>query len=188
MLKKQHYVYLLFLTLLLGGCKKEKSPLDGLRVVTEKDKVHDYLGKKLPNHSLKSLDNRELLLSDFEGKPTVINCWFVSCAPCIDEMPILNDLKSQYGDQVNFLSLTFDTAEKVEKLLKKHAFDFYHLVGAQEFLQEIGVQGYPKNIFIGADGIIKRIEGGVPYEKIDGKLVRGDGKAFYDYVEELIKL
>ncbi|MFY0592185.1 TlpA family protein disulfide reductase [Roseivirga sp.] len=186
MVRRTHLI--LILACILVSCKKEKSPLDKFKLVTEKDKVHELVGKKFPSKVLASLSGKDVSLSDFEGKPTMINLWFVACAPCIDEMPVLNGIKAKYEKDVNFLSITFDKKERVNKLLEKHDFDFFHIVEAKDFLAEIGVQGYPKNIFLNKEGIIERIEGGIPYTPIDGKLVRGDGKEFYDYIEELLAL
>ena len=43
-------------------------------------------------------------------KVVVINLWFTSCAPCIEEMPELNKLVKEYenNDAVLFLALALD--------------------------------------------------------------------------------
>jgi len=187
MVKSTSLFSLTLVLLVCFSCKSDKPKgLESFTAVTEKDPVHDFVDKKLPSGKLTTLDNQEVTLADFEGKPTMLNLWFVACAPCIDEMPILNNLKEKYADKVNFLSITFDSKEKVDKLLQKHDFEFLHLVGAGDFLKTIGAQAYPKNLFIDANGIIKRVEGGVPYDLVHGKLKRTDGKKFYDYIEELL--
>ena len=58
--------------------------------------------------------------------------WFTSCALCIEEMPVLNELKSKYGEKFNFLSITFDSESKVKKFLEKHKFEFTHIVKIQK--------------------------------------------------------
>lgn len=41
---------------------------------------------------------------------TVLNLWATWCNPCVQEMPILNDIKSNYNLQkINFISISVDT-------------------------------------------------------------------------------
>ena len=81
------------------------------------------IGKTLEFQTLNFLNSKEKNKLD-KDKPTFVNFWFTSCPPCIEEMPALNELKEKYKDRINFVSITFDTKEKVEKFLKKYEFDY----------------------------------------------------------------
>lgn len=151
-----------------------------------KEKIYSYLNKKLPSHLLKTINNEELYLDNFLGKPLVLNFWFTTCKPCIDEMPILNTIKEKYADKVNFISITFNTKEEVEEFFKTHRFDYTKVVGAKAFTDEIGISAFPKNIFIDKNGIVKRIESGIPYiSNTNNKLKLGNGEEFEAYLKEL---
>ncbi|GAB5526188.1 MAG: hypothetical protein Roseis2KO_40600 [Roseivirga sp.] len=149
-------------------------------------RVYQAKGKNLPDATLITIDNREISISDFEGKPTIINFWFIGCAPCIQEMPVLNRFKEEYGDQVNFLAITFDNQEKVEKFLKKQAFNFLLVVGAQDYISALGIHNYPTTLFIDAKGIVQHVKGGIPYDEKNGKMVIGDGASFEKLIVELL--
>lgn len=150
------------------------------------EKLYSFKGKKLPSNLLTTLSDDQVRLKDFEGKPTVVNFWFVGCAPCIQEMPILNRFKEKYDDQVNFISVTFDDKEAVQKFSLKKRFDFLKIVDAENFIDEIGIGGFPKTLFLNKDGIVERIEGGIPYMEKNGKLEIGEGKAFEEYIKEML--
>lgn len=149
-------------------------------------KIYQAKGKKLPDATLNSVDGKKVSIRHLEGKPSVINFWFIGCAPCVQEMPILNRFKEAYGDRVNFVSVTFDDQEAVEIFLKKREFNFLNLVGATDFISDLGVTNYPTTVFINKKGIVQQIKGGIPYDKKDGKMVIGDGASFEKLITELL--
>jgi thiol-disulfide isomerase/thioredoxin len=58
--------------------------------------------------------------SELKGKVVVVDFWATWCAPCLASFPKLNDLKSQsVGMPVEFISVTYETREQVEPVLKK---------------------------------------------------------------------
>ncbi len=150
------------------------------------NKVYSTIGKKLPDPVLTMVDGKELKLSDFEGKPTVVNFWFIGCAPCIQEMPVLNRFKEQFGKEVNFVSITFDDQKAVKEFEQKREFNFLKVVGAQGFIDDLGISGFPTTLFIDADGLLQRVEGGIPYVEKEGKMEIGDGASFEKHIRELL--
>ena len=144
------------------------------------------IGKKFPLTKEKTLSGKTITSDDIKGKPTLINLWFTSCAPCIEEMPVLNKIKAEYGDKFNFLSITFESEEKVKKLLEKHKFDFEHIVNSKKLTTKLGFNGFPVNLFLDKDGVVKIIEGSISFNKKDGKLEIGDGNEFIKILEKLL--
>ena len=61
------------------------------------------------------------------GKPTMINFWFTRCAPCIDEMPVLNKIKEKYKDDFNFIAITYEKKEDVEKYKDYTIYDNFYV-------------------------------------------------------------
>ena len=61
-------------------------------------------GQKLPPLTFSSLDGTPVQLSQFSGRPTVVNLWATWCPPCVREMPVL--LKAQVERQdIHFVFL-----------------------------------------------------------------------------------
>ena len=58
----------------------------------------------------------------FEGKPTLINLWASWCAPCIKELPTLDQLARTNGGRFNVVAISQDMAPhaSVEAFLKAH--------------------------------------------------------------------
>jgi len=148
--------------------------------------LSEYKNKEFPKFDLNTLVDKNFNSEKLKGKPTMINFWFTKCAPCIDEMPILNKIKEKYKDDFNFIAITYEKKEDVEKFLKKHPFDFEHLINAKDFTDQLGIQGYPMNLFLDKDGVLKYVKGGIPYESKEGEeLKMGEGNEIIEIIEKL---
>lgn len=122
--------------------------------------IYKYVNGYLPKFILTSLDGSNIHSEFLKGKPTVINLWFTNCAPCVEEIPVLNELKSEYSDVVNFVAITYQEPNVVKSFLKSTKFDFFHLVNSKEYLKTFGFFGYPKTIILNHDLKIMKIEKG----------------------------
>ena len=152
----------------------------------EPEKIRLYLGRQLPQVPLKVQPEGQLRLADLRGKPVWLNFWFTTCKPCIEEMPVMNRIRSAFGDRVHYLAITFDPYEKVVPFLQKHAFAFDHAIEAGSFIDSLGLQGFPKNLFLDREGVVRHIADGIPYVIKDGKLVMGEGEEFTGFLEALL--
>ncbi len=142
--------------------------------------------KEFPVFDLKTLTNENFSSEQLKGKPTMINFWFAKCAPCIDEMPVLNKIAEKYKDDFNFIAITYENEKDVRNFLNKHPFNFKHLVNAKKFINLLGIKAYPMNLFIDKDGVLKYVKGGIPYERIEeGELKMGEGNEIIEILEKL---
>lgn len=130
--------------------------------------IDKFIGKKLPFESLIDLKENKFNLNSLNGKPTMVNLWFVNCPPCIAEIPELNRIKKNYGDRVNFLAVTFNSKEVVDKFLSKNQFDFNHIIDAQSEIDKLNNNSYPLNLYLDKDGIIKSYESMINNDKKNG--------------------
>jgi len=154
--------------------------------LTNSGPLSDYKDKKFPKFDLNTLTDKNFNSEKLIGKPTMINFWFTRCAPCIDEMPVLNKIKEKYKDNFNFIAITYEKKQDVEKFLKKHSFDFEHLVDAKDFIDQLGIQAYPMNLFLDKNSVLKHIKYGIPYEGKEGeKLKMGEGNEIIEIIEKL---
>ena len=62
-------------------------------------------------------EGKEVHLSDYIGKPIVLNFWASWCGPCQMEMPDFNEKYQELGEEVQFLmiNMTDGSRETVEK-------------------------------------------------------------------------
>ena len=64
----------------------------------------------LPSHSLMTMEGEDFELSSLKGKTYFITFWATWCAPCLQDKPVLETLKSNYqGDKnISFIDISFD--------------------------------------------------------------------------------
>jgi cytochrome c biogenesis protein CcmG/thiol:disulfide interchange protein DsbE len=56
------------------------------------------VGFLAPIFSLEHLDGTQVALSDFRGKPVMLNFWATWCPPCRAEMPAIQNIAARYRD------------------------------------------------------------------------------------------
>ena len=159
---------------------RKKDSLNQSRLLAE------FVDRILPKFELSNLSSDKITLEQLKGKPTMINLWFTTCAPCIDEMPILNKIKEKYENDFNFIAITFEKKESVEKFLKKHQFEFEHLINGKNLIDKLGVNAFPMNLFLDKNGVLKVVGQGIPYDKLEGGTLKmGEGNDFIAILEKL---
>lgn len=64
-------------------------------------------------------------LASFKGKPLLINLWATWCAPCVAELPMLNQLAKDREGRLKVLTISQDMppADKVAGFLKARGAD-----------------------------------------------------------------
>ena len=72
--------------------------------------------KQVPDFTVYDQEGNPHKLSDFQGKPVVLNFWASWCGPCKMEMPDFEQMYQQYSGQVVFMmvNLTDGSQETVE--------------------------------------------------------------------------
>lgn len=67
------------------------------------------------------LDGKPLLISQWRGKPLVLNFWATWCPPCIEELPMLDTFyKQKRADGWQMLAIAADSESKARAFLAKH--------------------------------------------------------------------
>lgn len=80
-------------------------------------------GSKSPDFELKGLDGKIYKLSDYKGKPVVINFWESRCVYCVEEMPSIREFAAAYKDRVHVLTITQDQSRNTREFLKQNGLE-----------------------------------------------------------------
>jgi thiol-disulfide isomerase/thioredoxin len=109
-------------------------------------------GKPLPDFVFKDILGNTYTPEDIKGKVVVINLWFTSCAPCVKEIPELNELVKEYenNDAVLFLALALDEkGPRLDTFLKTHVFNYNIIPGAQDYVvKKLQASSFPTHIVL----------------------------------------
>jgi peroxiredoxin len=152
-----------------------------------REPIFEYLGKELPAFILPDLNGEHVALSDFYGKPLVLNFWFRNCTPCKKEMPRLNQIREQFQDRVSFVAICLDDLDELKGFFKYHDFDYKHLINGREVVSAIGIVVFPKNIVINREGKVSQILDAL-LENIDseGNIMPGEGAELIREIEKVL--
>lgn len=109
--------------------------------------------------TLKDMNGKDVALSDFAGKPLVVNLWATWCGPCRVEMPQLVELSEKYKARgVAIIGISIDDSpEEIRAFAKQFGVPYPLLVGdgRDDVFSSMGYFGaQPMSIFIRADGIV----------------------------------
>jgi peroxiredoxin len=121
------------------------------------DRKYPQVGDKAPDFSLVDMNGQPHKLSEFKGKPVLINFWGTFCPPCKDEMPALQRQYDQWKQQgVVFLEVNLDTNKiTVQSFLDQYKLNMPVLLDTKEVVRkDYGVLEYPTTYFVGKDGKI----------------------------------
>ena len=115
--------------LLLAGCDRQSGdkaqpPANAAQSVTPAAPVagkvdRSHKGSALPDFQLKDPAGKELNLASLKGKPLLINLWATWCAPCVAELPQLDQIAANHpGLKVLTVNQDMDKLDKVAPFLK----------------------------------------------------------------------
>lgn len=114
--------------------------------------------EKAPDFTVYDIDGDAVSLSDFIGKPVVINFWASWCGPCKMEMPEFEEKHKELGGDVHFLMVNMtdgnrETRETAISFIEESGYTFpIYLDTDQDAAYTYGVYSIPSTYFIGADG------------------------------------
>ena len=137
-------------------------------------------GLKAYDFKLKTLEGKEVKLSDYRGKVVILIFWSTTCPVCEREMPVLSKwYHEKYKDKgVEVLSIVINTKDKkkIKKTIEKWGFNFVVLLPDKDVLRKYFVPGTPTFYIIRKDGTV-------------GKMLFGKQKikTFEKYIEKFLE-
>src|SRR5262249_17771533 len=114
---------------------------------------------EVPEISLADTNGIKHRLSEWKGRPLLINFWATWCDPCRREIPLLKTLRHERAAQgVEVVGIAVDFRDAVQHYAQQMSIDYPVLVGEQDGLDAIASFGmdtvFPFTVFADARGRI----------------------------------
>ena len=144
-------VIIFVLGLITTGCQS-KGDLNG------SPSEAPQIGKPAPGFQLPNLDGQSVSLSDFRGKPVLINFWASWCQPCVYEMPFIQEVFEEWSGQ-GLVVLTInigESASKAKTFMESHDLSFPVLLDTKgDVAEKYNIRGIPTTFSVDKDGTIQ---------------------------------
>ena len=155
------------LFLLAAGCQSTSTTNNtttttATTTAAKEKSTTDLIGEALPNFAFETADAQQKTPADFKGKKIVYVAWASWCPDCQQELPILNELRKDYQDTIEFVLVNLlvkgETPEKGQSYLKDNQLKFnYYSDKEKSFQKALEIHSIPTMIFVGQDGTIKHV-------------------------------
>jgi peroxiredoxin len=122
-------------------------------------------GQAAPDFALPTLEGETARLSDFRGRPILLNFWNSWCPPCRTEMPELQRVQETLGERVVILAVNLlyqeDNLDEVRAFVREAGISFPILLDGQgQVAGEYRVHSLPTSFFLDAEGRIYLVQVG----------------------------
>lgn len=112
-----------------------------------------------PDFTVVDYDGNKVKLSDYKGKPVVLNFWATWCYYCKVEMPDFNEAYKNYPDvqflMVNATGTNGETVESAKAYVEQEKYEFPVLFDTMyEANQAYRLSSFPMTVLIDAEGNI----------------------------------
>jgi thiol-disulfide isomerase/thioredoxin len=112
--------------------------------------------------SFTTFDDEEVPLSSLRGTPVLVNFFASTCVPCITEMPALEEVHQQMGDQITFLGLAMqDRPEDAQALVERTGVTYRTAQDKDaSVISALGGTVLPTTVLLDADGEVVALHNG----------------------------
>lgn len=124
------------------------------------------IGEQVPDLTLINVHNYKstsINLSDFKGKLLILDFWATWCSPCVAMIPKMDSLQKEFGDKVQFLSVTYQKAEEAIPFLSTlekrqgQKYDLPVVTGDSALKNLFPHKSLPHYVWIDSNGAVKAI-------------------------------
>jgi peroxiredoxin len=129
--------------------------------VVELQTDNDLLGMRRPDFTLDSVNGEKVSASDFDGQVWLVNFWATWCKPCVEEMPMLSQVQSDFAGQgVTVVGIALDDAERARQFARDLSIQYPILVGQADVVLTGRYYGnssglLPFSVLVDAEGVVR---------------------------------
>ena len=119
-------------------------------------------GHPAPDFELAGVDGKTIRLSDFKGRPVIVNFWATWCAPCRAEFPEFQQAAVDNADRLVIIGVnntSADQADLVPGFLEEFGITFPIVLDTPDgaTVEAYRILGLPTTVFIDSNGIVNEV-------------------------------
>lgn len=127
---------------------------------------------------LNGLSSYQSLIDEHNADVILVNFWSAGCQACRYEVPVLNQIYHEYGDEIVLLAINIDpvkTIEQARDLAKSLGLEFdVYLDKDRKVFDAMGLRFFPTNIFYGKNKSSEPVIVNGALEFAQGKILLDD--------------
>jgi len=121
------------------------------------------VGEMAPDFTLSDIEGNQISLSDFKGKPIILNFWESESRPCRRQIPHLDALYKKYqSDGLVLVGINKEIDHTAVSEFAKSEISYTILLDGEESFQAYGVSGLPCTYYIDKAGKVHARDVGFP--------------------------
>jgi cytochrome c biogenesis protein CcmG, thiol:disulfide interchange protein DsbE len=116
-----------------------------------------------PDFTLTGTNGKPVTLSDYRGRPVVLNFWATWCPPCRAEMPFFQNASVKYNGRAVILGVDqAESATTVTAFAAQVGVSYLLLLDPDSAVNRgYNIRALPTTVFIDASGVIREIHTGI---------------------------
>ena len=125
---------------------------------------HQKINTKKADFTVYDLSRRSITLNSLKNNVVMINFWATWCAPCVEELPSLDNLAKHFPEKLVILAVSNERSDTIKNFLM--AFPDFHPnfipanVGRSEMLATFSVRAFPETYILDKTGqLVQKIIG-----------------------------
>ena len=122
-------------------------------------KIEITKGEPAPDFAVVDVHGDTLRLADFRGRHVLLDFWFTTCGPCIEDTPKLVDIynaKQAHGLEIIGISID-KSREAVLRYVEEHGIEWPQVLEIENETKPTAIYhigGFPSYVWIGPDGVV----------------------------------
>ena len=122
-------------------------------------KIEITEGEPAPEFAVVDIHGDTLRLADFRGRHVLLDFWFTTCGPCIEDTPKLVDIyRAKQARGLEIIGISVDKSrEAVLRYVEKHGIEWPQVIEVENETKPTEIyhiSGFPSYVWVGPDGVV----------------------------------